>query len=107
MPRKAGKTRQTPGKALRAAVLDQYELEPHEQVILDSAARTADLVEDLQVVVDAEGVMVDGKPHPAAVELRMQRLTLGRLIASLRIPVETKHLPSRSARGFYGPRAVS
>jgi hypothetical protein len=52
--------------------------------------------------------MVDGKPNPAAVDARLQRLTLGRLLAGLRIPVESdrSHEPRRGPRGFYGPRAV-
>ncbi len=106
MPRK---TPQRPGEALRSDLLDRYDLEPHELVLLDSVCRTADLVADLQAVLDREGPMVDGKPHPAAVEARMQRLTLGRLLAGLRIPVEDdrSHLPHRGPRGFYGPRAAS
>lgn len=108
MPRRAP---QRPGETLRAAVLDRYELEPNEVVLLDAAARTADIVEALQLVVDREGVMVDGRPHPAAVEARMQRLTLGRLLAGLRLPVpdddERVHQPRRGPRGFYGPRSVS
>lgn len=69
-------------------MLSRFELDPHELTVLEPAARTADLIADLQAVLDAEGPMVPGRPHPAAVELRMQRLTLGRLLAGLRIPVE-------------------
>ncbi len=106
MPRKPA---QTAGEALRSAVLDEYELEPHELLLLDSAAHTADSCADLQAIVDRDGpVTPEGKPLPALVELRLQRLTLGRLLASLRIPVEDKHLPARPTRGFYGkPRSVS
>jgi hypothetical protein len=83
--------------------------DPHELVLLDSAARTADLIADLEVVVDRDGVMVDGRPHPAVVELRMQRLTLGRLLAGLHIPVDDDRArqPHRAARGFYGPRGLA
>ena len=45
-----------------------------------SACSTADLVADLQAVVDRDGVVVDGRPHPAVVEVRQQRLVLGRLL---------------------------
>ena len=72
MPRKAP---QRPGEALRGALLDRYDLDPHELVLLDSAARTADLIADLQAVIDRDGPMVDGKPNPAAVEARLQRIT--------------------------------
>jgi hypothetical protein len=39
----------------------------------------------------------------------LQRLTLGRLLEGLRIPVELDrtHEPHRGQSGFYGPRAVS
>ena len=106
MPRK---TPQRPGETMRRDLLDRYDLEPHELVLLEAACRTADLVADLQAVIDIDGPMVDGKPHPAAVEARMQRLTLGRLLAGLRIPVDDdrSHLPHRGPRGFYGPKAVS
>ncbi|MBA2738071.1 MAG: hypothetical protein H0U47_00170 [Nocardioidaceae bacterium] len=94
---------------MRRDLLDRFDLEPHELVLLDSACRTADVIADLQAVVDRDGPMVDGKPNPAAVEARMQRLTLGRLLAGLRIPVEDdrSHQPHRGPRGWYGPRAVS
>ncbi len=109
MPRK---TPPRPGEELRRDLLDRFDLDPHELVLLESAARTADLIADLQAVVDSEGPMVDGKPNPAAVEARMQRLTLGRLLAGLRIPVDgdRSHQPRqqhRGPRGWYGPRAVS
>jgi hypothetical protein len=105
MPRKPA---ETPGAALRSAVLEQFDLEPHEQLLLAQACHTADVCADLQVAVDRDGPLAsDGRPLPALVELRMQRLALGRLLAALRIPVEDKHLPARSARGFYGVRSVS
>ncbi len=106
MPRK---TPPRPGEAMRRDLLARYDLEPHEHVLLESAARTADLIADLQAVVDRDGPMLDGKPHSAVIELRQQRLTLGRLLAGLRIPVEDdrSHQPHRGPRGWYGPRAVS
>jgi len=104
MPRR---TRQRPGEALRSAGLDRFDLEPHELLLLEQAARTADLIADLQAVVDRDGPMVDGNPNPAAVEARLQRLTLGRLLAGLRIPVDADRGQRRPVRGFYGPRAAS
>ena len=55
---------------------------------------------------EAIAVTLDGQPHPVLVELRRQRLTLGQLIAALRIPVdeERSHQPTRTVLGFYGPR---
>ncbi len=102
MPRKGP---ERPGEALRRALLDRYNLEPAELLLLDSAARTADVIAALQAVVDRDGAMVDGKPHPALVEVRQQRLTLGRLLAALRIPVESAgsdRTQTRPLRGVYG-----
>jgi len=97
--------RKTAGKALRSALQARYELEPHELVILDSAAATADLIADLQGVVDRDGVVVDGRPNPALVEVRQQRIVLGRLLAALHIPTaddgRSRKQP-RGPRGFYG-----
>ena len=104
MPRKSP---QTPGEALKSTVRERFELEPHELLLLDSAAHTADVIADLQAIADAEGVVVGGKAHPAVVELRLQRLTLGRLLAGLRLDEDRSHQPRRGPRGFYGPRAVS
>jgi hypothetical protein len=103
------KPRETPGAALRTAVLAEYELEPQESVLLDAAAGTLDACAELEAQVAVEGtISVDGRPSPALVELRQQRLVLGRLLASLRFPVERDGvLQRRSARGFYGQRSAS
>lgn len=98
-----------PGEALKRAVLADFALDMRELALLDSAARTADLVAALQAAVDESGAMVDGKPNPVLVELRLQRLTLGRLLAQLRFPDEDDGDTGqrRPVRGFYsGPRAV-
>jgi hypothetical protein len=93
---------------LRKAVVEAFQLEPHEQLLLAQACDTADVCADLQAVVDRDvPLAADGRPLPALVELRMQRLALGRLLAALRIPVEDRHLPARSPRGFYGVRSMS
>jgi hypothetical protein len=70
-------------------VLADFELAPHELLLLDSAAHTADLVADLQAVVDREGPL------------------RGWLLATLRVPVEDKHLPARPLRGFYAKPEAS
>ncbi|MFC5208610.1 hypothetical protein ACFPM0_18860 [Pseudonocardia sulfidoxydans] len=46
----------------------------------------------------------DGRVHPAVIEARQQRLTLARLVASLRVPDDGDVRPQRrgAARGFYG-----
>ncbi len=77
--------------------------------MLASAASTAVIFDALQAVENRDGATLDGQPHPVLVELRRQRLTLGRLIAALRRPVdeERSHEPTHTVLGFYGPRSVS
>ncbi len=78
------------GKALWRAVLTDYSLDEHERTVLREASRTADSIDALQSVLDAEGHMGESsqgpRVHPALVELRQQRIALARLIAALRIP---------------------
>ena len=105
----------TAGKRLWKAVLSDFELAEHEMALLRQAVRVADLCDQLQAVVEAEGPMlrVDGTPrtHPAVVELRQQRIVLARLVVALRVPLgdqeqdagsgEPTRLQRRGTRGFY------
>jgi hypothetical protein len=77
------------GKRLWRAFLSDIELDEHELELLRQAVRTADLCEQLQAVVNVEGVMVDGRAHPALVELREQRVVLAQLVVALRVPAGT------------------
>jgi hypothetical protein len=105
------------GRRLWRSIVDEFELDEHELALLRQAVRVVDTIDALQAVVDRDGVLtVEGKTHPAVVELRQQRLVLARLIVALRVPIgegESKHSPvSRlqrrgGVRGVYGPRAVS
>jgi hypothetical protein len=94
-------------------VVDEYDLERHEELLLIEACRTVDLLDRLAATVAADGHMVDAKVHPAAVEMRQQRIALARLLAALRLPAgEDGDLqagarrPQRrvGARGVYGIR---
>jgi hypothetical protein len=104
------------GKRLWRAVLGEFEFQEHEMTLLRQAVRVADLCDQLQAVVEAEGPMlrVDGTPrtHPAVVELRQQRIVLARLVVALRVPLgdqeqdggsagEAMRLQRRGVRGFY------
>jgi hypothetical protein len=106
----------TAGKKLWKAVLDSFELAEHEQTLLRQAVRVADLCEQLQAVVDAEGAMLTGhdnqpRTHPAVIELRQQRIVLARLVVALRVPLgdqetdgptgEPARLQRRGPRGVY------
>ena len=106
----------TAGKRLWKAVLSDFELAEHELVLLRQAVRVADLADQLQAVIEAEGpvLRVDGQPrtHPAVIELRQQRIVLARLVVALRVPLgdqeadtgsagEPTRLQRRPTRGFY------
>jgi hypothetical protein len=100
----------TAGKRLWRAVLSEFELAEHEQVLLRQAVRVADLCDQLQAVVEAEGpvLRVDGQPrmHPAVVELRQQRIVLARLVVALRVPLGDQEQDAGSAEGSSGPQRL-
>ncbi|MGV0796364.1 P27 family phage terminase small subunit [Mycolicibacterium elephantis] len=101
------------GRRLWLAVVDDYdELSQHETALLLQTCRTVDLLDQLQARLDADGAVVDSpqglKAHPAAAELRQQRIVLARLVAALGLPTgvvedgdEQKKRQRRSARGVY------
>lgn len=95
----------TPGRRLWRDVVARFELERHEADLLTQACRTLDLIDALDQLVDGEGLMRDGKAHPALVEARQQRITLARLLAALRLPDEEEQRPQRrQIRGVYRGR---
>lgn len=114
MPRNAPQTPRPPvglrqsGRVLWRAVLTDFELTKHEETVLREACRTADSLDDLQNLLEAEGLTSEtsqGKRvHPALVELRQQRIALARLFAALHIPVgeDTGRTQHRGTRGVYG-----
>ena len=101
------------GRALWRAVLNDFDLDEHERQLLHETCRTSDLCDRLQAVLDQEGPMSTSsqgiRVHPAAVELRQQRITLARLLAALNVPSgETDETEGRrgGARGVYGIRGA-
>lgn len=92
------------GKKLWDAVNGDYELESHELLLLENAARTADLIASLQSRIDTDGpVLPAGKTHPAVAEIRQQRITLARLLVALRVPTgDEEARPSGQRRGIRG-----
>ena len=105
------------GRRLWRAVLDPYEFDEHELLLLREACRCADRLDRLDVEAAAGSVTVtnhrgDQVAHPALTEARQQQITLSRLLASLRLPVgEEEGLvrPQRrgGARGSYKMRRIS
>ena len=101
------------GRRLWDAITREYELEEHELVLLRQVVRVADTCTDLQAMLDRDGLLVRNRIHPASVELRQQRLLLGRLIVALRVPSgdtggeeDAPRTQYRGLRGPYAPRGL-
>ncbi len=94
------------------AVVSEYELEEHELLLLREAVRTADVLDDLALLVARDGALIASsqgdRAHPALTEARQQRIALARLFAALRLPAgeegEGERRPQRrmGVRGVYG-----
>lgn len=98
------------GRALWRAVLDEYELDQHELLVLKEACRTADRLDRLEAESAAGPITTtnrhgDEVVHPCLVEARQCSLTMARLLAALRLPQgdEAESRPQRrgGARGVY------
>lgn len=81
----------TAGRALWRDVVKVYELTDLELRLLTEVCATADVIDQLDAVVAEEGVVTVGSrdqrvTHPAVTELRMQRVTFGRLLGQLALP---------------------
>jgi hypothetical protein len=90
------------GRALWSSVVSGFDLEPHEVRVLAQCCTVADHIAELDAIVLKDGPLLDGRTHPALVEVRLQRLTLGRLLALLRLPDREEHRPQRRG-GFRRP----
>lgn len=102
------------GRKLWTAVTTAYDLEHHELTLLLQAARTADLLDDLEDEVRSAGAIVGSpqgpKANPAAVEARQHRIALARLLVALRIlesPADKDRTQTRAVRGVYRMRGAS
>jgi len=79
------------GRAFWLTVHTHWLLNVDEVELLTEVCRTVDVCEDLQAVLNRDGVMAVGsmgqaRTHPALAELRGSRLLLGRLLAQLSLP---------------------
>jgi len=96
------------GARLWRKVTESFDLDGHELVILRQAVDVLDSCELLRAVVRAEGLLDEDRAvHPAARELRLQRVLLLKLLADLRFPDagEDERPQRRSgSRGAYGRR---
>jgi hypothetical protein len=78
------------------------------RLFLRESCRTADSLDDLQALLDAEGITSESsqglRVHPALVELRQQRIAFARLLTALRIPTGDTGVGRTQTRG--GTRGV-
>jgi len=99
------------GRKLWRSVTDDYELGEHELSILLEAGRTVDALDALQKIIANEGVTNVSpqgvRAHPALVEARQQRVTLAKLLASLRIPLDDSNEDGRLPQQRSGVRAMT
>jgi len=98
------------GKKLWKAVTEDFELGEHELSVLLEACRTVDALDALEKIVRSEGVTHSSpqgvRAHPALVEARQQRVTLAKLVASLRIPLDDDQEAGRHGQQRSGVRAI-
>ncbi|BCL20294.1 hypothetical protein ACPCBX_13610 [Streptomyces tuirus] len=110
-PRELGES----GRRLWESVVEHYDLDVHEELLLLQACRSADLLDRLArradgaelTVVNAKGEQVTA---PWITEHRQQSLVLARLLASMRMPSgEEDGRPQRrgASRGSYGVRRTA
>jgi len=97
---------QTAGRRLWTDITTEYELQRHELVLLEQAARTSDTCAALVAAVESHGILTTagGRIVPELVELRLQRVVLARLLIALRVPLAgSDAVPQyRGLRGMYG-----
>jgi P27 family predicted phage terminase small subunit len=78
------------GRRLWKAVTGEFDLDDHEAALLLQACRTVDNLDQLQAILDENGLIADSsqgiRVHPALVEARQQRLALAKLLAALGLP---------------------
>lgn len=74
------------------ACAEAFELEEHEQAVLEEACRIRDRISQIRRQVDADGVMLESSQgmrlHPGIAEGRQQKLALARLLVTLGLPGE-------------------
>lgn len=90
------------GSALWASIVAPFELDPREQKVLEVACRQADLVADLEALLEEQGLTVvgsQGQPRlsPVPSELRQARLCLGKLLDQISLPNDAVRVSRRNA----------
>jgi hypothetical protein len=78
------------GRRLLVPVTTDFDLDESASAVLTEAAYTVDLLAELRAKLADNSVLIDSnqgvRVHPLIVEVRQQRLALGKLIASIGLP---------------------
>lgn len=100
------------GRALWRALLRDFDLDEHEAALLVQACRLADHADELQAILDRDGLMATSsqgsRTHPALAELRQVSIALARILTALRVPTGEETGDNRTQRrpGVRGVYAV-
>jgi hypothetical protein len=78
----------TAGKRLWTAILDAYDLDAAELVVLREMCRVTDRLDALDDAIRASGVVEGGRVSQVLTEARQQQQTLTKLAGALRIPAD-------------------
>jgi hypothetical protein len=105
-----------PGKRLWLSVVNEFQLDTHEELLLLQACRCADRLDAMAKELRSSPLTVenhrgDQVTHPLLTESRQQSIVLTRLLASIRLPsgdeADVRRPQRRGAsRGSYGIRGV-
>ena len=87
------------GRRLWAEVTRDFDFDGTDRALLVEVCATVDLIEALKAILKRDGLMSESsqglRAHPAAVELRQQRLALARLSRALNPPADGPVAPRR------------
>ncbi len=112
------KAKQAPPRALGPAgrrlwreLTGGYEFDGADRAVLEEACATVDLIAAYKAILKRDGPMAESsqgvRAHPAAAELRQQRLVLVRLSRALKFPADEPKAPRRrSSSGRSALRSV-
>lgn len=90
----------TTGTALVQAIFSDYndedaEADARERELIRAAAELRDRLTEMEQLIEADGLIVSGKPHPLLAESRQSAVALGKLLQGVFIGVTS---PGKSAR---------
>jgi hypothetical protein len=91
-------------------VTSRFDLDAAEVALLREVVRVVTLLDRLaDLAAGVPAIDDDGRPAPILTEIRQQQITLGRLVAALRVPGDAAAIPNRPQRrtGFRGPYRVA